>query len=211
MQGWSGALGQAVEAGAGVVEVGLAGESEPVGESVEVQGDLAGIGDADLAGLAGGQGAAVGGQVGEGHVDLVADRRDDRDARGGDGPRHDLLVEGPEVFEAAAAAGDDDDVGAGDPVGQRQGRDDLAVGALALDPGRRDEDLGASPAAADDLEEVADGGAGRAGHDHDPAGEPGQRPLSARVEQPLGGQPREPLAERQLERPRCPRARSAGP
>ena len=103
-----------------------------------MQRDLAAIGDADLAGLAGGQGAAVGGQVGEGHVDLVADGRDDRHAGAGDGPRHGLLVEGPEVLEAAAAAGDDDDVGAGDPVGQRQRRDDLAIGALALDAGRRD-------------------------------------------------------------------------
>ena len=78
-EGLAGAVGQAVEAVAGVVEVGLSGGAEPVGQAVEVQRDLAAIGDADLAGLAGSQGAVVGGQVGEGHVDLVADRRDDRD------------------------------------------------------------------------------------------------------------------------------------
>ena len=138
LQRLAGAVGQAVEAGAGVVEPGLAGGAEAVGQAVEVQGDLAAVGDAELAGLAGGQGAAVGGEVGEGDVDLVADGRDDRDAGAGDGPRHGLLVEGPEVLEAAAAAGDDDDVGPGDAVGQRQRRDDLAVGALALDAGRRD-------------------------------------------------------------------------
>ena len=41
--------------------MGLAGGAEAVGEAVEVQGDLAAVGDAELAGLAGGQGAAVGG------------------------------------------------------------------------------------------------------------------------------------------------------
>ena len=65
---------------------------------------------------------------------------------------------------------------------------------------RRDQDLGGPPAPADDLEQVADRRAGRAGHDHDPPGEPGQGPLPRRVEQPLGRQPGHRLAERQLER-----------
>ena len=86
-------------------------------------------------------------------------------------------------------------------LASRQRRDDLAVGALALDPRRRDQDLRASPAPAGDLQDVADGRAGRAGDDHDPPREARQWPLAARVEQALGGQPSEPLAERQLERP----------
>ena len=56
-------------------------EPQPLGEPVQVQHDFAGIGDGDLAGFAGCEGAFVGDQVGEGHVDFVADGRDDRQPR----------------------------------------------------------------------------------------------------------------------------------
>ena len=79
-------------------------------------------------------------------------------------------------------------------------RGDLGPGARPLDPRRRDQDLGGGPPPAGHLEQVADGRAGRAGDDHDPPGEPRQRPLPVRVEQPLGREPGEQLAERQLQR-----------
>ena len=55
--------------------------------------------------------AAVGGEVDQGGVGLVADRRDQRDLRSRGGAHHDLLVEGPEILEAAAAARHDQHVG----------------------------------------------------------------------------------------------------
>ena len=55
--------------------------------------------------------AGIGDEVDEGPVGLVADRGDERDGARGDGAGDDLLVEAPEVLEAAAAAGDDHQVG----------------------------------------------------------------------------------------------------
>ena len=54
--------------------------------------------------------AAVGGEVDQGRVGLVAHGGDQRDRRAGGCAHHDLLVEGPQVFEAAAAARDDQHV-----------------------------------------------------------------------------------------------------
>ena len=50
------------------------------------------------------RGAKVGREVREGPVDLVADRADDGDARGGYRPHDELVGEGQEVLEGAAAA-----------------------------------------------------------------------------------------------------------
>ena len=54
--------------------------------------------------------AQVGHEVGDGEVGLVPDGGDGGDLRGGEGARHQLFVEGPEVLEAAAAAGHDQHV-----------------------------------------------------------------------------------------------------
>ena len=163
--------------------------------------DFASVGDRDFAGFAGRECASVGGQVGEGHVDLVADGRDHRQPRSDDGADDDFFIERPEVFHAAAAASDDDHVDTGDLVGQRQRGRHFQVGAGTLHAGRGDQHSGAAPAAADDLQHVAHGRAGRARDDHDPAGEAGQRPLAGRVEQSFLKQPGIALAKRQLERP----------
>ena len=58
----------------------------------------------------GGGRAAVGGEIDQRGVGLVADRGDQRDAAGGGGADDDLLVERHQVFQAAAAAGDDQHV-----------------------------------------------------------------------------------------------------
>src|SRR5918997_775607 len=65
-----------------------------------------------LGGGGGGGGAAVGGEVDQRGVRLVPDRADQRDRALGGGAHHGLLVEGHEVLEAAAAARDDQHVGA---------------------------------------------------------------------------------------------------
>ena len=56
--------------------------------------------------------ARVGDEVDQRPVGLVADGGDDRNAARGHGAHDDLLVEAPQVLEAAAAAGDDQHVGA---------------------------------------------------------------------------------------------------
>ena len=56
------------------------------------------------------QGPVVGDQVGDRHVGLVADGADDRNPRREDRIGNQLLVERPEVFQAAAAAADDQGV-----------------------------------------------------------------------------------------------------
>jgi hypothetical protein len=57
--------------------------------------------------------AQVGGKVDQRGVGFMPHRRDQRDLAGGGGAHHDFLVEAPEVFEAAAAARDDHQVGRG--------------------------------------------------------------------------------------------------
>src|SRR5208282_6266894 len=54
--------------------------------------------------------AAVGGEIDQRHVGLVADRGDQRNETCRRRAHHDLLVERPQIFERAAAAGDDDKI-----------------------------------------------------------------------------------------------------
>ena len=113
-------------------------------------------------------------------------------ARGG-GAHHDLLVEAPEVLEPAAAAGDDEQVGArhrpagADGVEAADGRGDLGRAALALHRDRPEQHA-AREAVAQAVQDVADDGAGGRGDDADHLGQVGQRALAGGVEQALGGQ-----------------------
>ena len=86
----------------------------------------------------------------------------------------------------------------GHPVGQRDGGGDLGAGSRTLHAGGRDQDLGRRPAPAGHLEQVADGGPGRARDDEDSPGETGERPLSLRVEEALRAEPGVELAEGEL-------------
>ena len=105
--------------------------------------------------------AAVGGEVDQRGVGLVADGGDQRDAALGGGADDDLLVEAPEVLEAAAAARDDEHVGprhraaGADGVEAADGGGDLGGAALALH-GHRPEQHAAREALAQAVEDVAD-------------------------------------------------------
>ena len=69
------------------------------------------LGGGDEFGGGGGGGSAeVGDEVGDGEVGLVADGGDDGELGGGDGAGEGLVVEAGEVFDGAAAAGDEDEV-----------------------------------------------------------------------------------------------------
>src|SRR3989337_4243568 len=50
-------------------------------------------------------------EIDDGPVGLVADRGDERDGACGSGAGDALVVEAPEIFEAAPAASDDDEIG----------------------------------------------------------------------------------------------------
>ncbi|MCY1413761.1 hypothetical protein D9M71_291980 [compost metagenome] len=103
--------------------------------------------------------AHVGDEIADRHVGLVADRADDGRRAGGDGARHGFLVEAPEVFQRAAATGQDQRVEAL-RVGQLQGADDLPGGLAALHGGGDQGQLDLRRAAAEHADDVADHRAG---------------------------------------------------
>ena len=140
----------------------------------------------------------VGNQVRQRDVHLVADGRDDRHRAGRDRPRHGLLVEGPQVFNRAAAAPDDDDVDAFDAPDVAERPRDVGRRGVALDARRRDDHVRVLVAPAEHLEDVPDRGAVDRRDDADLAGQRGQRPLARRVEEALGLQALLQLVERQL-------------
>ena len=147
--------------------------------------------------------AAVGREVDQGHVGLVPDRGDERNAGGRRGAHHDLLVEGPEVFQAAAAPRHDQQVRARRVPAARQGVEaldrggDLRGRALALDENRPDQNP-AREAVGQAVQDVADHRAARRGHHADDLGQEGQGPLARVLEEALGGELALPLLE-QLE------------
>ena len=150
--------------------------------------ELGAVRDRLLGGGAGRRRAHVGGEVGQGHVALVADAHDDRHRRGGHRAHHLLVVERPQVLQRAAAARQDDQVDPRLCVDALQRAHDAARRGGALHDRRREDDVGQRIAAAQDVADVAPDGADRRGHDPDPARPARQLPLAAILEQALGGQ-----------------------
>src|SRR5580698_8200863 len=88
--------------------------ADQAGVALSQIGDQVGSGgDGHLRCGGGRRRSAVGGEVDQGGIGLVADRGDQGNATGGGGADDDFLVEGHQVFQAAAAPSDDQDVGAG--------------------------------------------------------------------------------------------------
>ena len=85
--------------------------------------------------------ADIRGEVAERGVLLVADRGNDRDREGGDCTDEPFVAEGQEILEAAAAAGDDDDVELRHLAEAAQRVYDRARGARALDVGLGHDDM----------------------------------------------------------------------
>ena len=144
-------------------------------------------------------------EVGDGQVVFVADAADDGDARGEDGLGDRLLVEGPEVFEAAAAAADDHHIDDGSArrvqlVDAANGVGDVLRRPVALHLDRADPHFGGRPAARQDLQHVAHGGAGGAGDQHDAARDARQLLLAGRIEEALSEQLLLELAEGEFQR-----------
>ena len=123
------------------------------------------VGDHEFGGGGRRRGAAVGHVVGDGEVGLVAHAAYHGNMVTEDGPGHDFLVEGPEVFEGTAATGDDYHVAATVHVQPVQGVGNLGRGVQALHLGGGEQQAGQRIAAADDVLDVLPGRAGGGG-DH---------------------------------------------
>ena len=122
----------------------------------------------------------------------MADGADQGDAAGAGGAEHDFLVEGHEVFEAAAAAGDDEDVRPGDCAGRQavhagDGGGDALGGAFALDGDGPEQDR-AGEAPGDGRHDVVQHGAAGRGDDADGVRQHGQGAFGGGVEQAFGGE-----------------------
>jgi hypothetical protein len=149
----------------------------------------------------GGRGRAqVGHEVGDGEVGLVAHAAHHGNRAGVDRARDDLLVEGPQVLEAAAAATDDEHVRVLALAGDANRARDLRAGSLALHR-RGVEDHGRHRRApAQHREDVAERRRLTRGHDADRAREGRQRPLAVGIEQAIGRELRLELLERLVQR-----------
>jgi hypothetical protein len=140
----------------------------------------------DHFGCGGGRWSAdVGNEVGNRHVNLVANRRNDWHRRARNRPGDDLLVESPEVLNRSAASTHDDYVyvvHASDGV--KPPRDGERC-TLTLHTGSAQDDLSVPIPAAQDLDDVPNSRAVERGHDTYLAWERRQRPLAPGIEQPF--------------------------
>jgi hypothetical protein len=98
------------------------------------------LGSRQFGGSGGRRRALIGGEVGNREVGLMADAADHRQRTGADRTRHDLVVEGPQVFDAAAAATDDQQFAVASLAGNANGLGDLCGGAVALHRRRVNDD-----------------------------------------------------------------------
>jgi hypothetical protein len=146
--------------------------------------------------------AHVGGEVDQRPIGLVADGGDEGDRAAGDRPDRHLLVEAPQVLERAAAARHDQHVGPrnlaafGQCVEAVDRPGDLGRGRVALHA-HRPHHHPHRKTVGEPVQNVADDGAGRGGHDAHHLWQVGRLALARGVEQALRG---EALAARLEER-----------
>jgi hypothetical protein len=115
----------------------------------------------------------------------VADRGNDRDRGGGDCTDKPLVAEGQEVLEAAAAAGDDDDIELRHVAEAAQSLHDRGCGARALDVSLGHDDMCRWKPRLNPRQDVPLRGRVVAGDEPDLARPDGQCPLALGREQPF--------------------------
>lgn len=136
-----------------------------------------------------GVGALVGGKVGDREVGFVADPADHRDRAGTNGACNAFVVEGPEIFDAASTAADNEDVAitalarCADRVG------DLCCGAVTLHRGGVEHDADMRRATGQGAQNVAQRSGLRRGDDADTPREGGKRAFGRTGEKPFTLQP----------------------
>ena len=195
-----------VQAGAGMDPLqarlelceGLSGLAQPasaqLGQTLRLvlalPGEGGAVGAHQFGGGRGGGGAAVGNEVGDGEVGLVAHRGHHRQGGGGDVARQSLVVEGGQILLGAAAARQDEHVHLLARQGRGQGLAELGHRVLALHRAGVEDHLRHRVASSQDVQDVAQGGTRGRGDDPDAAGKGGQGALARAVEQALGLQQR---------------------
>jgi hypothetical protein len=113
----------------------------------------------------------------------VSDGGDDGNLGIENGFCQEFSVEGRKVFEGAAATGDDDDIDLASAVEIHNARGDFRGGCFALNERWVEEDVQASVAAIDDVDEVANDGAGGRGDDADAVWKRGERLFLGGIEE----------------------------
>ena len=112
----------------------------------------------------------------------MADGGDNRDRRFKNGPRDHLLVESPQIFQAASASSQQNQVELrtcspgvrpGDPtdgplIEQSNGAGNFLGSPCPLHAAGSDDDFQSGLASLNDVQDIADGGAGERGHNPNP-------------------------------------------
>ena len=190
-------LGEGVR---GLHEAIARGAEKALIEGVDAVGDVVKGGGDEFGGGGRCRGAEVGDEVCDGEVGLVSNGRDDGEFRVEDGIGKEFGVEGGEVFERTAAAGDDDDVDGAAAVEVRDAGGDFGGSGFALDERGVEQDVKAGVAAIDDVDKVADNGAGGRGDDADAVGKGGEWLLAVGMEEATRFETLLELFESDLER-----------
>ena len=174
------------------VEAPAPGLMKPSPLLIQRRLEIAAIRHQSFGGGGGRRGAHVGGELGQGHVDLVADGGHHRQLRMEDRPRQMLVVERPQVFQAAATAGDQDRI---ERICRRMFNVFMSLGILSrltIDQGQRPDqrrrclpalhrrrehaDANHRPARPQHRQHIANRRAGRGGDQCQMPGRVGQRP-----------------------------------
>jgi membrane protein CcdC involved in cytochrome C biogenesis len=132
-------------------------------------------------------GAEVGDEIRDGEVGFVADGGDYGERGCGDGSGEGLIVKAGQVFDGAAAAGEDDEVdGAGIAIEPANAGDYRGSAAGALHGRGIDEEMQVGVAAADYFDDIVEDGAGGGGDDTDGLREGRERAFAGGVEEAFG-------------------------
>ena len=158
---------------------------EPAVQPVDPAAEIVFRGDDEFGGRRRRGRPQIGDEVGDRDVGLVSDGGNHRHGRSGDRARHDLLVEGPEIFDGAATAADNDHVDARHAADRAQPARDVERRAFTLNPRGPDNQMRVRIPPAQHVDDVANGGAVERGDDADLARQRRERPLAALVEQPF--------------------------
>ncbi|MNV59681.1 hypothetical protein D3C71_1521180 [compost metagenome] len=115
----------------------------------------------------------------------MADSRDDRNVRLGDGARHRFFVERPQLLQRAAAPADNEHVGFADGVQIPDRLHDGRRGGLPLDKHRIQDNLHLRKPPVKRNQNIPDRRSRRRRYNADAFGVTGKRPLPPLIEQPL--------------------------
>ena len=128
----------------------------------------------------------VGHEVGDGEVGLVAHAGDHGQTRRVDGPRHPLIIEGPQFFQRSAAPRDDDSLCFRVLIEGFNSGHDLQRRLVPLHQGRGENHFQQGVATPQDVQYIPESSARRRGDYAQAAGKGRQGPLALRVEEALG-------------------------